>query len=354
DLPEKMKLTHWKETVPISTKLMVIGVSRFAWQVVDVYKGIQIQTWVFPQNRDEGFYDFARSGRSLEFFDSKIGPFAYEKLANVQSKTRYGGMENASAIFYNQRSVSGERGYERTVVHEIAHQWFGDSVTEADWNHIWLSEGFATYLTHLFDEFYFGRDRLVSGLERDRGRIIRYYGEHPDTPLVDPDKKDMKNLLSTNSYQKGSWVLHMLRGVIGDDLFFKTLQNYYKEYMNSIAWTEDFQRVAEETSGVELDWFFKQWVYQPGQPKYTGDWKYNKRSTMLEINIKQVQDQDLFFRMPVEVAIYFDDQDEPQIEVLEIDELKKTFKIRLESEPGRIVFDPNTKVLMEAEFGKKD
>jgi aminopeptidase N len=354
NLAEKMKLTHWKETVPISTKLMVIGVSRFAWQVVDTYKGIPVQTWVFPQNRENGFYDFARSKRALEFFDSKIGEFAYEKLANIQSKTRYGGMENASAIFYNQNSVSGERGYETTVVHEIAHQWFGDSVTEADWHHVWLSEGFATYLTHLFNEFYFGRDRLTAGLERDRRRVIGYYRRNPESPLVDPAIKDLNDLLSANSYQKGSWFLHMLRGIVGDEPFFDCLRNYYKEYKNSIAMTEDFLRVVEETTGMELDWFFEQWVYQPGQPEYSGEWNFDKNSNLLTINIKQVQDSKLFFNMPVEVGIYYDDNNQPQIEVLKIDEIRDSFEFKLESEPVRLVLDPNIKVLMEAKFERKN
>ncbi len=349
NLDGNMKLTHWKETVPISTKLMVIGVSRFAWEVVDIYKGIQVQTWVFPQNRDKGFYDFARSKRALEFFDNKIGPYPYEKLANVQSKTRYGGMENASAIFYNQNSVSGERGYENTVVHEIAHQWFGDSVTEADWHHVWLSEGFATYLTHLFNEFYFGRDRLVAGLERDKRRIFRYYESNPDSPVIDPKIDDLNHLLSTNSYQKGSWFLHMLRGMTGDDIFFEILQNYYKEYRNSIAWTDDFLRIAEETSGMDLEWFFNQWLYQPGQPNYFCNWTFEKKNKTLKIDIEQVQGKGLFFSMPLEIGIFIQGDDTPHIEVLKVDEIKKTFVLELESEPSKLVVDPNTKVLLKAE-----
>ncbi|MFC1563296.1 M1 family metallopeptidase [candidate division KSB1 bacterium] len=354
NLDYNMKLTHWKESVPISTKLMVIGVSRFAWEVVDLYKNIPIQTWVFPQNRDDGFYDFERSRRSLEFFDSKIGPFPYEKLANVQSRTRYGGMENASAIFYNENSVSGKRGYENTVVHEIAHQWFGDSVTEADWHHVWLSEGFATYLTHLFNEYHFGRDRLVSGLKRDINRIIRYYEGNPDSPIVDTRITNINRLLSTNSYQKGSWVLHMLRGIIGDEKFFKCLRNYYSQYRDSIAWTEDFQRVAEETSGTELDWFFKQWIYQPGLPKYKGTWEFNKAEGILHIYIEQVQDKKLQFTMPVEIGIYTEDSERPAIEVLKITEINNSFSIKLESEPESVILDPNTWVLMEADFEKKN
>ena len=126
DLPAGTRLTHWRSTVPISPKVMVIGVARFAVQQVAVVDGVPLQTWVYPQNRDEGFYDFALAEKVLRFFDGHIGEFPYAKLANVQSKTRYGGMENASNIFYSEGSVSGMRRGEGLIAHEVAHQWFGE------------------------------------------------------------------------------------------------------------------------------------------------------------------------------------------------------------------------------------
>ena len=306
NLENSTKLTHWKQSVPIPTKLMVIGVSRFAVQVVDTYKNIEIQSWVYPQDREKGFFDFARSRRILEFFDQRVGPYAYEKLANVQSKTRYGGMENATAIFYSENAITGQRRNENTVVHEIAHQWFGDSVTEKDWHHVWLSEGFATYFTIVFNEFTYGRDRAVQALKRNRTRIINYYKENPDSPVVDEKIKDLNDLLSTNSYQKGGWVLHMLRWAVGEENFWKGIRQYYTEFRDSNALTEDLQSVMEKASGIQLDKFFDQWIYKPGQPKYEGTWHYNKDAKKVTINLRQTQNSGRIFDMPVEFGITFE------------------------------------------------
>ena len=131
---------------------MVIGVSPFAVQEMLSKSGIPLSSWVYPQNSEEGFFDYSIATRPLDFFESYIAPYPYSKLANVQSKTVYGGMENASCIFYHERTVTGKQDHEILITHEMAHQWFGDAVSELNWHHIWLSEGFATYLTDLYIE----------------------------------------------------------------------------------------------------------------------------------------------------------------------------------------------------------
>ena len=109
---------------------MVFGAARFAVRYEPEFDDIPIQSWVYPQDREEGYFDFGVTREMMHYFVDQIGAFPYEKIANVQSKTRYGGMENASNIFYNEAAITGERRNERTVAHEIAHQWFGNSVTE--------------------------------------------------------------------------------------------------------------------------------------------------------------------------------------------------------------------------------
>ncbi len=354
NLKDNDRLTHWKEAVPISTYCMVFGAARFAVQNMYGPGGIPVQTWVFPQNREKGFFDFARTGRVIEFFNGKIGDFPYEKLANVQSKTRYGGMENASAVFYYENSVTGTRRIENTVVHELAHMWFGDSVTEADWHHIWLSEGFATYFTHVFNEFTFGRDRMVEGLKNNRRRIINYYKEHPESPVIDLKIKNLMHLLNANSYQKGSFILHMLRAELGDEVFFNGIRSYYGKYINGIAVTEDFQKVMENTGGVNLDNFFKQWVYTPGHPVLKGKWNYNKKTKKLKIRIIQVQKSGNVFIFPLEIGIYFPDKTIPEITKLNIRTKNEEFLIPADLAPRKVMLDPNTVLLFEdSGFGKK-
>ncbi|MFN7793070.1 MAG: M1 family aminopeptidase, partial [Cyclobacteriaceae bacterium] len=143
-IDSKRKLTHWREEVPIPVKVMVVGIARFAVQHAGKVDDISVESWVYPQNRVEGFYDYAVAVKVLDYFHRNIGPYPFKKLANVQSKTRWGGLENASAIFYSESSVNGKADHEGLIAHEEAHQWFGNSASENDWHHVWLSEGFAT------------------------------------------------------------------------------------------------------------------------------------------------------------------------------------------------------------------
>ena len=219
DLPGGRRRTYWRQSVPIAPWLYVLGVARFAVQHVDTFQGKAIQTWVYAQDRDAGFYDFAVPTRDvLQFYSDKVGPFSYEKLANVQSNSVSGGMESASAIFYSEGSVVGDRNvrWRNVVIHEIAHQWFGNAVTESDWNDVWLSEGFATYFTLLYIEHAYGRDEFLSGLESSRQRILEFDKQRPDYRVVHDNLSDMSQVTTGQIYQKGAWILHMLRGIVGE------------------------------------------------------------------------------------------------------------------------------------------
>ena len=175
DLNNKNTLYVWKTDVPIPTKVMVIGIARFAVQHIGETNNIPISSWVYPQNKEAGFYDYAIGKDIIDFFIEHVGPYPFTKLANVQSKTRFGGMENAGNIFYFENSVSGERKIENLFAHEIAHQWFGNSASESDWTHVWLSEGFATYFTNLYFEEHYGDKVFKERLQADRETIINYY-----------------------------------------------------------------------------------------------------------------------------------------------------------------------------------
>ena len=352
-LPGDMLLTHWKQSVPTATWLYNLGVARFAVQHVDDYLGKAIQTWVYYQDRDAGFYDFAVPTKQvLEFYSNRVGPYSYEKLANIQSNSVGGGMEAASSIFYGDNSVTGERTirWRNVVIHEIAHQWFGNAVTEYDWDDVWLSEGFATYFTLLFREHRYGRDDFVQGLRESRDRVRSFYEENPDYRIVHDNLDDMSRVTSSQTYQKGGWTLHMLRGIIGDDAFWSGIQVYYHRYQDGNASTDDFRRAMEEASGSDLSEFFYQWLYQGGALEYEGGWRYDSGSGTIEIELNQVQDDGYSFKMPVQVGIYSADETEPRIEVLQVNEMSNRFTISVERQPESVVLDPDTWVLMDADF----
>lgn len=355
DLPGNRRVTHWKNSVPIAPWLYVLGVARFAVQQVDTFEGKAIETWVYPQDRDAGFRDFATPTKQvLAFYSDYVGPFAYERLANIQASSVSGGMEAASAILYNEKSVTGNRDvrWRNVVIHEIAHQWFGNAVTEADWDDVWLSEGFATYFTLLYIEHAYGRDEFVRGLESSRRTVLSFAAEHPGYTIIHRNLARMEDVTSSHTYQKGSWTLHMLRGVVGDEAFQRGIRSYYQRHFNANATTADFRRAMEEASGQQLGWFFDQWLYQPGNLRVAGQWRYDAASKAVRISLEQTQTDGQLFTMPLEIAIHTPGHAAPLVRRITLNAKTQTFSIPVAVAPADVRLDPNHWVLMEATFTK--
>jgi len=345
NLGNGLKFTCWKENVPISTKLMVIGVARFAVCELGKFKSIPVSCWVFPQNAEKGLLDFAVGMRPMAYFSEIIGPYPYGKLAHVQSKTKYGGMENASCIFYAERAITGRQQIESLIVHETAHQWFGNSATGQNWHHVWLSEGFATYLTHLYEQYYKGEQVFKSGLIEDRERVIKFADKKP-APVIDTTVTNYMELLNANSYQKASWFLHMLRNKIGEKNFMQTLKEYYRTFRDSTALTADFKHIAEKNSGQDLDDFFYQWLWQPGFPVLKWNWK-QKSNGGIRININQAR-KNYVFHFPLEIKLLFENG-ESRVETITISKKKTKSNFATDKQIKDIQLDPEVKLLFEVE-----
>jgi aminopeptidase N len=334
-----MKLTHWKEEIPLATKVMAFGAADFDIRLAGVAGNIPVWTYVFKENRREGFYDYSVAVEPVRFFSELIGPYSYEKLANVQSTTIFGGLENASCIFYSENSVTGQGKDEGLIAHEVAHQWFGNSVTENDWHHIWLSEGFATYLTSAYMEKHYGRERLASDMKSEREQVIKYY-LHSQRPVIDTTIVNLMRLLSPNSYQKGSWVLHMLRHEMGDELFWKGMRLYYTKYRNKNVLTNDFEQVMEVISRKDLTDFFNQWLYAAGQPDLKITSGPSQRKGMTDIIIEQ--QQEYLFTFPLELLI--NSQEGEYRKSLQISDRVTKLTIKTEKIYG-IIPDPDVNLL---------
>jgi aminopeptidase N len=356
DLANGFRLTHWKQSVPIASWLYVLGVAKFAMQTVDEFNHKDIETWVYWQDQEKGFYDFAvPTKKVLEFYSDRVGPFAYEKLANIQSNSVSGGMEAASAILYSESSVVGDRNHRwrNVVIHEIAHQWFGNAVTEYDWDDVWLSEGFATYFTLLFIEHEYGHDAFMMGLADSKKSVDVFHKENPAYRIVHDNLKDMSQVTSSHTYQKGSWILHMLRGLMGEEAFWKGIRSYYKAHMNGNATTADFRVAMEEASGRDLKTFFDQWLYKPGALKLNGSWTYDSKTKEVKVTLEQVQTDGSFFNMPVQLAIYIPGNRSPFVKTVEVNEKKTVLNISVLSAPEKVLLDPDFLVLMDATFAGK-
>jgi aminopeptidase N len=380
DLGDGRRVTHWKQSVPIASWLNAVGVEQFDVHYAGRVKDVELSTWVAHQDRDAGTMYFEGPARqALDFFSEHIGPYSYEKLANVAAAGINGGTEHASAIFYGERAVRAQPAT-GLVAHEVAHQWFGDAITETDWDHVWLSEGFATYFTHLFTEHYAGRDAMVEGLKRDKITVFTFEKANPTLAVIHDNLSDMRAVLNRLVYQKGGWVLHMLRNQIGTDTFWAGIREYYRTYRNGSATTDDFRRVMEQASGQDLNWFFRQWLYRPGSPVVKGSWRYNAAAKQIEVDLQQVQPGDLY-RLPLDIGVTAEAEPpaarqpatppasppaapaaaraaqpsanptpQTRVERVELTDRQKTFTIAANKAPLAVVLDPNTSTLMQFEF----
>lgn len=335
------KLTIYKEPAPVAMKVVTIGVTKFASRLLDEVYDIPVTAWVYPENRLNGFSDYRVATNVLKFFIDSIGPYSYAKLANMQAKTQWGGLENAGTISYFENSVTGKNTIEALIAHEIAHQWFGNSATENDWNHVWLSEGFATYFAILYQENVYGNEKRKEELSLDRKQIINYYKKNP-APIVDPSITDPLKVLSPNSYQKAGWVLNMLRHKLGDTIFWEGIRSYYKAFRNSNVMTVDFRKTMEKVSGKNLNTFFKQWIFTKGYPEIKWNWGYKKGKILL--NIDQIQEHHVF-TFPLEIGIVHGGK--TTISRVNVTEQSHTFEIKVDAAPNTIVLDPENWLLFE-------
>ena len=350
------RLTHWKQSVPIACWLYALGVAEFAVQYVDTFKGRSIQTWVYKQDRVNGFHDFAiPTKQALEYFSSYAGPFAYEKLANIQSNSVGGGMEAASAIFYGDKSVDGTRSirWRNVVIHEIAHQWFGNAVTEYDWDDVWLSEGLTTYFTMRFIKHAYGEDAFRKELKKARNTVFKLSKNNEDYRIVHENLTDMNEVTSGLTYQKGAWITHMICNHIGEEAFQEGIRDYYQRYFNGSASTQDLRMALERASGKELTQFFNQWLYQGGNIKLKGTWSYNSKNKMIQIELSQTQPAKYSFTMPLEIDILTNGNNPMRREIIQLNKRKVKVSIPCDSEPENIFLDPETKLLAQWDISRK-
>ena len=321
ELGDGSSRSRWAATAEVPTYCMVIGAADFAIVEAGEAAGVQVSHWTYPADSLAGAAAFARSTEIVAFYDSLFGPYPYEKLAHVQSSTRYGGMENSSAIFYGEQAIAeagidpemaarvaggaGSDALTGLVAHETVHQWFGDAVTEADWRHLWLSEGFATYFAAVFFELHGGEDgrgpaELARRMRGMAETVLAYHRETAE-PVYGEEPREYESLLTANNYEKGAWVLHMLRREVGDAAFFDGIRQYYAALRDGNAWTADLERILEEASGRDLGWFFAQWLARPGHPVLEAE-ASPREDGSTDVVVRQLQPGEPW-RLAVEIEI---------------------------------------------------
>jgi aminopeptidase N len=351
----------YSTAAPIPPYCMIIAVGDFIRLEPSARTPVPFAYYVPGADRAVAMNGFAPSIPSLEYFSEIVAPYPYEKLALIVGATQFGGMENSSAIVFTStmfdpkpRAKISKRfgipnGTVSLIAHEIAHQWFGDSVTESTWSDLWLSEGFATYFAGLFVQRYEGEEAFRQYMKQAAQTAFEYE-KKSRTPIFDRDTENLMNLLNPNNYQKGAWVLHMLRSSLGDDVFFRGIRDYYHAHKDGTATTEDLRGALEKTSGKDLEDFFQRWVYGVGHPKYHVSIEFLPQGE-LRVVLRQVQAGDAF---PDLIPIVVTTADGQHAETLKPNgkEAVTTIKVtdRVLNDPVRgvkVQVDPNNTILKE-------
>ena len=351
---------NWKMDVPHSTYLTSIAVGDF-----EVYKEkvgpVSVEYYV-PRGtgREKTYRSFGMTTEAMRFFTEKIGiPYPYTKYAQIAvADFIFGGMENITATHQSAATLHDERAAidtssEGLVAHELAHQWWGNLVTSADWSHAWLHEGFATYFEALYRRKARGEDEFRYELYQNAQSYFNEDERSYRRPIVSALYTAPVDLFDSHMYDKGSLVLEMLHSMLGEDAFFKALNSYGTKFAQQSVTTDDFRLAVEETTGRNLERFFDQWLYRAGYPDLEVSWKWN--NGVAEVTVLQKQKLDELtplFDVPVVIDFMLANRQVKSFNV-QIDKAEHTFSFPVPTRPVMVRFDPGNHVLKKLDF-KKD
>lgn len=344
EIKDGKRIAHYVSEIQLPTKVMVVGIGEFAKESIqhDNTSSFPMTAWVYQEDAENGFNDMRVAEDVVNYFVEVIGDYPFEKLDHVQSTTQFGGMENAGNIFYDENAVTGKGTMEALIAHEVAHQWFGNSASESDWKHLWLSEGFATYFTDLYWENKYGTTAMNERLISERKRVLKFSREYQH-PIIDTTFESLMDLLNPHSYQKGAWVLHMLRNEVGDSAFWNGIRSYYDTYKFSNATSADFQSIMARESKMDLSVFFNQWLKESLHPiLLIKNKSKRKKSTFI---VQQVQDSHLF-DCALEIELIYADET-TELRTFSISKKKECFEVQSEKAIKGFKYDPNVRLLFE-------
>lgn len=309
-------------------------------------KVIPLRYLVPPGAIADGKRAFHRTAEAIRLFSEKTGvDYPFDRYTQVVvADFIFGGMENTTAttmyehILIDKTAALDVESYD-LVAHELAHQWFGDLVTCRDWSHAWLNEGFATYFEHVERENRLGLDEYEHNVTVDLNIYLGEARGNYQRPIVCRDYDEPIDLFDRHLYQKGGLVLHMLRRRLGDQCFWKGVENYLQAHRGGIAETNDLMRHLEEVSGLSLEKFFDQWVYRPGHPDIKVKVAYANQLLTIDIEQTQKNKDVATFELPFEVIVHYEDSSETLNRL--IDEKKSSIVLRTTKRPSFVTVDPN-------------
>ena len=354
----KTKTYHWKQETPHVTYLVSCVAGKFSGHT-DKLGDLAVSYYVQPGREADGARSFGKTPKMVKFFsDSLKVPYPYTKYAQIAvADFIFGGMENTSATTQTDTTLHDARAHQDfssdgLVAHELAHQWFGDLLTCRDWSHAWLNEGFATYFEALFKEHDLGAD------EFDYYRIAlasRYFEEDRDRyrrPIVTNIYSEPIDLFDRHLYEKGALVLHMVRRMLGDELWWASMHRYVADNANQAVETIDLVRAIEKVTGRNLRAFFDQWIFKAGHPEFRVQYQWDPETSSARVTVAQTQeasDGTPLFTVPLTLAFGFGQKPEMRFGV-NMDQKEQTFTFALEHKPEVFAFDPDGDILKTVEL----
>ena len=360
DQASGLKTVHWLQDKPHVNYLICLVAGHFK-KLEKVHRDVPLGFFTQPSLFEHAENSFRDTAQIMAYFEDEIGMrYPWHKYDQVTIRDFVaGGMENTTLTTLTHRTIFSQdteeiRQSRRLDAHELAHQWFGDLVTCKDWSHLWLNEGFATYYTHLYEGHKFGRDAMLYGLYRDARDRVLTKGSDPK-PIVYRRYKNPSEQFDYRAYPKGSWVLHMLRSQLGDQLYRRCIKTYLERHAFTSVVTEDLNRVIEETSGKSFDQFFDQWVYHARHPSLKVSYRWLPSEKLAHVTVEQTHETNgkvLLFRFPTQLRFVLEtDAVDHDIEIIKP---KHDFYVPLASQPKVVRFDPQYTVLADIEFKKSD
>ena len=352
---DKTKTFHYRMDVPHSTYLVSLVVGKYA-KISDEYNKIPLNFFVYPGTERAIEPAFGKTKKMFRLFENLTGvpyPFAKYDQTIVAGFTDYAGMENITATTLADTEIlkaleNPSVEIENLVSHELAHSWFGNLVTCKNWSELWLNEGFATFMESAFLESEYGRQAYLSEMQNNaEAFFVQEDKARLRHPLLNLRARPDPLLFDATTYKKGGFVVHMLREIVGDAAFWKSVNAYLNAHKFGNAETPDLQTAFEKTSGKDLNWFFDQWIRKSGYPAIKIEPVYNAANRELRLTIKQTQKPDsqtpAVFRLFAEIEIQTVAGN--KIEKIEINEREQNFNFAVSEKPVSIAFDPRNQIL---------
>lgn len=351
------KRFHWYQDRPHSTYLITLAAGEF--QHIDASRpNLKIDYFVEAKDADDGARTFANTPAMIALFERVTGvDFPWSKYSQIVVRDFiFGGMENTSATTMTENIILDRKAMrdfssDDLISHELAHMWSGDLLTCRDWSHGWLNESFATFFEFLWREEHLGIDEYRHGVIEN---TELYLGERYRRPIVTNVYHEPIDIFDRHLYEKGSLVLHTLRGVLGEEQFFRSLQRYFRDNQERSVITQDLASAIEAETGRNMDWFFDQWVYRPGHPEFKVSWSWDEDTRTATVTVRQTQktnDGTAIFRVPL-VIDFRAGRAKPTAFNVEVREAEHTFIFPLKEKPDVCRFDPYNRVLKTVEFEK--